>query len=358
MKKLIILALMAAAVLVSGSAMAWENISLEELSNLVDKKPVDGSYTLVDSRPEIKYIASYIPWATSIPFQDLKDDIEMLPENKDGLLVFYCGGKKCDLSKKSAELAEKNGYTNVKVFIGGEPAWRESGRTPWVATGYLKMLLNDQSRVALVVDARPSIKYVKGTVPGAINIPFPSFKTHSALLPRDKDTQVIFFCGGLKCDLSHKSAAKTRELGYTDVRVYAEGWPAWKKDSKRAFAIVDPKNPTQAPTTTENEVFEGEIKADEFKKVVSEQNKDVLIVDTRPTEEFEAAHITGAINIPDGEIEARIAEIKSAKKVVFYCNTGSRAAVAYYTATDAKLDHTVFLNREVTIEKDGSFKVN
>ena len=80
-----------------------------------------------------------------------------------------------------------------------------------------------------IVDSRPTRKkYDIGHVPGAINIPNTFFDKQADKLPSDKDQALIFYCGGLKCPLSHKSAYKAEALGYTNVMVFAEGFPAWK----------------------------------------------------------------------------------------------------------------------------------
>jgi rhodanese-related sulfurtransferase len=46
---------------------------------------------------------------------------------------------------------------------------------------------------------------------------------------------------------------------------------------------------------------------------------DVVLVDVRPTEEFEAGHIEGARSIPIDELEDRLAELPMDREVVAYC---------------------------------------
>jgi rhodanese-related sulfurtransferase len=48
------------------------------------------------------------------------------------------------------------------------------------------------------------------------------------------------------------------------------------------------------------------------------RNGDVVLVDVRPTEEFEAGHITGARSIPIAELEGRLAELPTDREVVAY----------------------------------------
>jgi rhodanese-related sulfurtransferase len=46
---------------------------------------------------------------------------------------------------------------------------------------------------------------------------------------------------------------------------------------------------------------------------------DVVLVDVRPSEEFEAGHIEGARSIPLEELEGRLAELPADREVVAYC---------------------------------------
>jgi rhodanese-related sulfurtransferase len=46
---------------------------------------------------------------------------------------------------------------------------------------------------------------------------------------------------------------------------------------------------------------------------------DVVLVDVRPREEFEAGHIDGAQSIPIGEFEKRLAELPVDREIVAYC---------------------------------------
>src|SRR6266480_3038860 len=46
---------------------------------------------------------------------------------------------------------------------------------------------------------------------------------------------------------------------------------------------------------------------------------DVVLVDVRPTEEFEAGHIEGARSVPLEELEDRLAELPADREIVAYC---------------------------------------
>ncbi len=67
-------------------------MNTKELEALVALGPEKGKYTLVDSRPGIKYEAGHIPGAISIPFPKMKKLKNRLPKDKNRLLIFYCEG--------------------------------------------------------------------------------------------------------------------------------------------------------------------------------------------------------------------------------------------------------------------------
>jgi rhodanese-related sulfurtransferase len=46
---------------------------------------------------------------------------------------------------------------------------------------------------------------------------------------------------------------------------------------------------------------------------------DVVLIDVRPAEEFEAGHIDGAISIPIDELDQRLAELPAGTELVAYC---------------------------------------
>jgi hypothetical protein len=67
-------------------------VSTEEMEKLVAMGPDKGNFTLIDSRPGIKYQEGHIPGAISIPFPKMGEMKDKLPPDKNRLLVFYCEG--------------------------------------------------------------------------------------------------------------------------------------------------------------------------------------------------------------------------------------------------------------------------
>ena len=70
-----------------------QKFSNAETVKLVAMGPEKGNYTLVDARPAGAYLDGHIPTAISLPYGKFADECTtVLPQDKDRLLVFYCGG--------------------------------------------------------------------------------------------------------------------------------------------------------------------------------------------------------------------------------------------------------------------------
>lgn len=62
----------------------------KELAEMINAR---ADFMLIDSRPGKPYAAGHIPTAVSIPVPKMKKDgSTLLADNKDKLLIFYCGG--------------------------------------------------------------------------------------------------------------------------------------------------------------------------------------------------------------------------------------------------------------------------
>lgn len=73
-------------------------IKTEEMQQLVAKGPEAGNYVLFDARPAGRYHQAHIPTSLSLPFAEMDKLAKenkvspLLPQDKNKLVVFYCGG--------------------------------------------------------------------------------------------------------------------------------------------------------------------------------------------------------------------------------------------------------------------------
>ncbi|MCG8640160.1 MAG: rhodanese-like domain-containing protein [Desulfobacterales bacterium] len=312
------------------------------------KVPMPETTMFIDSRPyKTKYVKGHIPGAVNIPLTEFDKKKDLLPKDKNALLVFYCGGPKCKLSHKSAVKAEKLGYTNVKVYALGYPDWMaKEGSYASVSAEYVADKIAGNK--AMIIDSRPQMtKYNKSHIPSAINIPFTHFDSLKGKLPRDPDTPLIFYCGGLKCKLSHKSAVIAREMGYTNVAVFAKGYPEWKKQFGAAGEAI---------AVTAGEI-EGTIDPERFNEIIAKNPGSITLIDVRDPDEFAAGHIKTAVNIPVESLEPRIKDLPGDKPIIYVCTTGARSGEAYYMTLDVReeLKEVYYVEAEIDFKKDGSY---
>src|SRR5512137_1498273 len=98
-----------------------------------------------------------------------------------------------------------------------------------VTSEQLKGLLDSKAAGLVLIDARSPQEYQEVHIKSAINIPLANFEKDATLLTAAKDAHIVFYCNGVKCGKSGKSALIARSLGYTDISVYADGMPVWEE---------------------------------------------------------------------------------------------------------------------------------
>lgn len=59
----------------------------------------------------------------------------------------------------------------------------------------VEKLITSKEKYTLI-DARPPLKFQEGSIPTAINIPFPAFQKNLDKLPEDKNELIVYYCAG------------------------------------------------------------------------------------------------------------------------------------------------------------------
>lgn len=76
-------------------------------------------------------------------------------------------------------------------------AFCDSSGAQEVTAEELRTMMNDQQDGSLlIVDTRTEFEYMKGRIPGSVNISEAKFYNLETLLPPQKDTKLVFYCGG------------------------------------------------------------------------------------------------------------------------------------------------------------------
>jgi len=183
----------------------------------------------------------------------------------------------------------------------------------------LKAKIEADQRDFLLVDARNPEEYREAHMPGAISIPQKKMDDYLGLLPSDRNSEIIFYCNGVKCGKSKKAARKAVKVGYTNVRVYAEGMPVWEERGYPFYKGAD----------YEKKIETTKVAPLALKKIIDENPASVTVVDVRDPEEFAEGHIPGAVNLPLENFASDSGMLDKKKRIVVYCNSGGRSYGAY-----------------------------
>lgn len=109
-------------------------VRTDELKQWLDQQK---DMLIVDTMPyETSYNKNHIPGAVQFDFpipeltkmddKSRADFVKLLGQDKDRLIVFYCGFTKCGRSHNGAMWAVKLGYQNIYRCPGGIKAWKEA----------------------------------------------------------------------------------------------------------------------------------------------------------------------------------------------------------------------------------------
>ena len=346
----------------------WYNKALVDFDFMLQNVsiPPKKGVVIIDSRPAARqYDPGHIPGAINIPDSQFDKQVDKLPVDKATLLLFYCGGLECMLSHNSAFKAEKLGYTNIKVYPAGSPEWKAKGAQMSVSAAYIKKLI-DEKAAYLLIDARPKRVAEKGMIPTAINISDTEFDKNIDKLPADKATPLVYYCGGMECVLSDKSAEKAKKLGYTNVLTYPPGYPEWEKlhgpaapmAAMASAAANMASGMAQAMAQLMPGKEKGTVTVASFEQVWKQNPGSVMLIDVRDAKEVAAGMIKGSVNIPMNELEKKIATLPTDKQVVFVCGTGARSGEAYdmVKLLGGKVQAS-FLDADIKFNADGSYSM-
>jgi len=204
------------------------------------------------------------------------------------------------------------------LFLGLPSALFAEPSYKIVNTDQLKKMMA-QKQTLVLIDSRSSQEYQEAHIKGAVSLPVDKFQEYKAVLPEDRTRLLVIYCNGVKCGKSNRLAKQIEPMGYQNILIYSEGIPVWEE---RAFPIVaGPEYGKKIETL--------KVRPAELRKMIDDKKGDFLLVDVRDPAEFKEGHIPTAINIPAETFASRSEILPKEKKIIVYCNTGSRSYIAY-----------------------------
>ena len=106
-----------------------------------------------------------------------------------------------------------------------------AGEYPDVSIKELKKAIDGKKVVLL--DVNGSNRFAKGHIPGAHDFSKVG-KDLAKVLPKDKDTLIVAYCGGPRCSAYKRAAGAAAKLGYTNVKHLSAGISGWLKAGEKA----------------------------------------------------------------------------------------------------------------------------
>ena len=317
-------------------------------------------YTLVDARPAGPFMAATIPSSVNA-FPNADDFLERLAElapNKDELVVFYCGGPTCPHTGTAIGKAQEAGYTNIKGYQAGTPAWRRAQLPMHADPQWVSERLNPGH---VIIDTRNQVVAMRAHLPTAVTMPAANFEAltetfieeqREARIPgvSDRRAPIILYSNG---HTDQDVLVAYRELaswGYRNIAILRDGLDGWEEAGlpveSRGLALAINYVRQLPPGAIAPEAFA----ALEFPSDATQ------LVDVRSDDEVASGLIPGAIHIPLDALEARLDQLDKSKPIIVHCATGVRAEMAYRTLNAAGFD-VQYVNVEMEVAGDGSYRI-
>lgn len=312
---------------------------------------------LLDVRTIEEFGAGYIEGTEHIWVNELVNNLDALPADKDTKIVVYCA--KGIRGAYATVMLRLLGYTNVRNLSGGSNAWVAAGLplagVPFDLAGafdaYLEGLpstfgalrpddlaaLLDSDTEFLLVDVRTPDEYSEGFIEGAINVPLNEVMSSLSMFP-NLDEQIVIYCGS-----GHRSAlvmVGLNLLGYTNVSSMLTGVGGWKtREYPLTQEVVEYTGGTAPAFDPQvfaivsdflNNIPQGYYVVRPADLSVELVENAPFLVDVRGAGEYANGYIEGAVNIPLVELVDRVSELPQEKDaaIVVYDNPTHRSSIA------------------------------
>jgi rhodanese-related sulfurtransferase len=167
------------------------------------------------------------------------------------------------------------------------------------------------------------------------------------LVPR-KDVPVVLLDGRSE-GLAEKAFRKLHELGYSDVSVLEHGCAGWKAAGLELFSGVN------VPSKAFGEFVEHRYQTPRIPPEELKQLKEkMVILDSRPFEEYRRMSIPGAINVPGAELAWRVHDLAPEPDtlVVVNCAGRTRSIIGCQSLRNAGIPNRVVALKDGTMGWD------
>ncbi len=217
------------------------------------------------------------------------------------------------MSTKIAGLAKKDGYTNIRVYLQGQPAWVKAGNPVYASKG------NIEKGNIVLIDLRSAEKAKKSRIARAISIPYNTLDDRIEDIP--KKAPVVLYSDS--AEEAADALEDLRDEGFKKVSLVPGNFNGWVKSGGKTT-----RGPIVTTINWTRKLGKGEVSKDDFLKAINGADLNAIILDVRTPDEAGEGGFENAITIPLDQVGARLTDIPKGKKVYIHCTTGARAEMA------------------------------
>ncbi|MGY8994011.1 MAG: rhodanese-like domain-containing protein, partial [Rhodospirillales bacterium] len=210
----------------------------------------------------------------------------------------------------------------------------------------LKEMLHDGAEIA-ILDTREEGIFSERHLLLASSLPLSHVETRVATLVPRRSTRIIV------CDSGEgqavRAAMRLEELGYTDVSVLEGGIHAWGVEGFELYSGVN------VPSKAFGEFIEHEENTPRMTALeindLRGKGADLIILDSRPIDEFQRMSIPGAIDCPGAELAFRVHGLVPSKNtlVVVNCAGRTRSIIGAQSLINAGIPNKVVALKDGTM---------
>ena len=217
-----------------------------------------------------------------------------------------------------------------------------------IAPAELKRLLLGNAELALI-DVREQGAFADAHLLFAVCIPLSSMELVIGDLVPHNDTPLVVVAESADDDLGRRAWDRLGVLGYTDVRVLAGGLAAWRTRGFEVFSGVN------VPSKAFGEFVEHtyrtpRVTAHEVKRMLDE-GQDVVVVDSRPFDEYHRMNIPSSTDMPGAELALRIHDVAPdpGTLIVVNCAGRTRSIIGTQSLLNAGIENRVVALKDGTM---------
>jgi rhodanese-related sulfurtransferase len=229
----------------------------------------------------------------------------------------------------------------MTLFLNDQ-ATTSVGQPGTITAAELRAVLEAGVDVVLA-DASEGEDYAGGHISVSVPVPASEVELRLAELVARQDVPIIFTAAGGGADgLADQAARRALAAGYPDVRVLHGGNPAWVEAGYHLITNVNSLSKALGEFV-ERRYTTPRLTVDELKAKI-DAGEDLVILDTRPFDEYHAISIPGGVDAPGPELLYRAYDQVPgpSTQVVVNCAGRTRAIIGAQTLINAGFPNPVF----------------